>query len=545
MANGTAKNPESKVTSLTQRQTAVDNILADPEVATILRGHSDKSEDIRNAAEYLVQRTKAVQQYGPIVHGLREAAHAIANEKIKIFISHKTTDEEAAKTIETRLSALGGKHIEVNYAPNLTFGLPWPDQLREQVRVAHWFILLLPDPSFDWDWVLFETGMFRAQMVPGNRLICLHHETADPPNQIAEFHAVKAQQEKIVELLKDLFTRPNAVPGMKPINPKADKLLTETAKEIRELVSPPHDRRRHRFEPFVRIKSNLPTDPQELKDLALEGIEKLLNEATLDWISDQDPGTNRRALDIFGKLPPQPQTWGQLVSKVAKKEGADPRWLEELCAAIKEAAKRDRFAPIQATFRAADEHKKVYRPILYAVERFPDGLIAAFLVVFVEDVGGTVTEPTHVPKKGYVELISSIRLGYRFRWEVVEEYRQIRDSKEIPGLKAALERVMKEDESRGEHDLGELHRFFRRGQAARVERLRGMFVDCVQNLGVLIAREDTEGLRKLLTNFASANQEYLKLSTGRFAEMNEELSGQHSRGRRGTRWLLRLMTGRR
>ena len=46
-------------------------------------------------------------------------------------------------------------------------GKPWRNKIREEIHRANWFILLLPDPSEDWDWCLYETGMFEGDLDNG------------------------------------------------------------------------------------------------------------------------------------------------------------------------------------------------------------------------------------------------------------------------------------------------------------------------------------------------------------------------------------------
>ena len=509
------------MTTTASKNDRIDELLRDDEVARIIIDNPDKAANIRAGAQYLLDREEELETFGRPIAGLRVAARAIAEERINLFISYKKREEEVAKHIEQHLSTFGGERIRVNYAAHFTPGFQWTAQIRAQVRDAHWFILLLPDPSLDWDWVLFETGMFRAQMVPGNRLVCLHHRDTDPPRQIAVFQAVKAECPEILRLLNDLFIKPNAVPGMDPINPKAAApFLERSAETIRKEVSPPHAIERQRFEPFVRIKLDLPTNRDQTQTLSLEDITQLLKKATFDWKSDRDTGTNAKALEIFGKLR-QPRTWDELLSTV-KRRGTDERWCEELCLAISQAVTGYVFAPIQATFQAADNGRTIYRPVLYGAEKYPDGLIAAFLIVFITDVGGTAADTTCVPFKGYAELISSIRLSYRFRWEVVEPFKDIRDMNNVTALEEALQRVMGESASRGEHNLEELAGFFGKN-VDRVGQLYRVFMDAIGELRNAIKRRDTQHIQGILTGFAPANQEYLKLSTAAFAQMNEEI----------------------
>lgn len=513
-----------------------DQLHKDPKVNKILKDPYIKRRYTRN--EVLQPKiTKAAEllKDEPNAAGLAKTAvdALLANQgkgRVNVFFSYKIKDKEKAGKIVETLEKLTRGRLNITWAQDFAAGEVLPETIRDAILEAHWFVLLLPDPSEDWDWCLFETGMFRGVMrsTKLNKVFCLRHYLNDQPGQIGEFLSVVARPDDPSDInntfLSKICSEEDFFPGMGQLCPfVTPDEISSAAAEINSVIFPPErrkERKRRRFEPFARIRLNLPMDQNSIRNLSSKDMEKLLNDAKFDWISDEDLGTNGEARRIFGWID-QPETWGTLVSSAIEGE-TDRRWVGELCSALKQAAIGMTFTPVQATFQAANAEKKIYRPILYAVERSADNSIAAFLIIFVEDVGGTATHPSHVPIKGYVELISSIRLCYRFRWEIVEPFHRISNDNDIIALKEALNRVMKENKSRGKHELDELHTFFEGAEDRRVDELRGMFLNCVQKLPVLMENRDLEGLRTLLTNFAPHNQEYLKLSTKLFADMNAE-----------------------
>jgi hypothetical protein len=87
---------------------------------------------------------------------------------VKVFFSYKKVDERAATTIVEALNENAADKLDITYMAGFTeqfAGQRWRDQISKGVRSANWFILLLPDPSDELDWCLFETGLFEAQLL--------------------------------------------------------------------------------------------------------------------------------------------------------------------------------------------------------------------------------------------------------------------------------------------------------------------------------------------------------------------------------------------
>lgn len=515
------------------QEPTVADLIQDVEVAEIIKKYPYTEEGIKKGTKFLIENKEDFKNLGTTVEGLRKASRAHRDRTINIFISYKLKEQPAADVLAKYLNLYGGNSVELGYAPNFKKGFEWTEAIRSKVRSAHWFILILPDPSLDWDWVLFETGMFRALMAPGDRLICLHHADVKPPRQIQEFNAVKANDSEILDLLKDLLVRPDAIPGMEAINPKAEESLEDVAKEIQLAIRGP-DIKEHtervRFTPYARIQLELPTNPDDRTELSIEDISKLLDKAKIVDDRSGNKGTNDLAREIFG-WNRQPSSWGGLAADTLK-ASPDSRWHEEICVELLKAASGKAMGTIQATFTAMDGTEAVYRPLLYAMEQYPSGAIDAFLITFVKDFGASKVgdaanqQLAGYPSKAYTTLVAYMRLSYRFRWEVVEEFRDIDSLKRVPALKEAYERVMQETSSRGVGTLEDLAPIFKNiGEQNHVQELYAIFAKARKDLEMILEQTPAElkYIRKILSDFAPANQDYLTLSSSLFTQMNEEL----------------------
>ncbi len=171
-----------------------------------------------------------------VVHSIKKFARAIYNNKINVFISYKPKDEAVATAVVKAMRGASSK-LNITYASEFSSNKDYREKSLRATRNAHWFILLLPDPAEDWDWCLYESGLFRAKKLPGDRLICIHHEGSKIPNQISNVEAVPATRTRLIPFLKKLFCEPNPLPGMDAIN--KDTMVEPIAEIISSQVSPP------------------------------------------------------------------------------------------------------------------------------------------------------------------------------------------------------------------------------------------------------------------------------------------------------------------
>ena len=215
----------------------VNEILSDPKIRKIIDRNPQIENSVERAAEILNEEPHPLA-------AVRESIRGIINNKIDVFFSYKSKDEKTARKVVEQLRVFAGDKLRITYAADFPrdAGTNWSKKIRESIKKAQWFILLLPDPSADWDWCLFETGMFRGKMVSDkvNRLFCLHHPDVQPPPQIKEFQAIKAEVDNVQSFLKMVYLDKDPIPGMDPINPHiTTDLLEGIAEIIANAISPP------------------------------------------------------------------------------------------------------------------------------------------------------------------------------------------------------------------------------------------------------------------------------------------------------------------
>lgn len=479
----------------------VEEISADPEVRFLMENYQGATKQIKAAIQQLSKKEDGLAAMKKILPALRD-------RKLHVFFSYKKKDEKTASAIVDILRQYGAEKLEITYMADFTeeiAGKSWRGKIRNEVCRANWFILLLPDPSEDWDWCLYETGLFDRQPTSADRLICLHHSDIKIPSAIREYHAVPAKASEIIKFLRMVFVNKNPIPGMDPINKYIEKKLPSIASEIADAIRPPIKEIEHRiYEPYIKLQIENPTDLQNKADL---------DKALVLEISQE-------ALKIFGRWE-KPRTLGEL-RKGIKESPSNGRWREELFHVIRKITDGRIFTPIQAVFHTQDD--KIYRPVAQAIDKVKgEDEIKAFHITFSEEIGAL---DTSAMPHGVETLATMLRLAFRFRWEVLEKFGKGRFAKkDIARLTNVLQRIEQDAESRGIMEQDVDMSFFLETQQKRVVEMYEYWytlrdpVGETGELDIALNNKDAKKITAILTKMVPINQEFLEMAATRFSDL--------------------------
>lgn len=346
------------------QDTKIDGILADEEIERKIGNDDELRAKVRRAAELLQKNPNAVNAVRSVIEPLRR-------NQLTIFLSYKIADAGIAKQLVRTLRLPAGEKLNIKYAEEFQYGDKWREEIEKSITEANWFVLLLPSPSADWDWCLFEAGQFRGNMLAGDKLICLHHPDTPRPEQITEFQAVEGKQSPVENFLRQLFVEPNTIPGMPAINPYAEPEISKIATTICEsLTALAGDTfaRSIVFGRYVTIQSDAPGEmkgPGDLEDA------KLI-----------DTNISRDQFQGMFDILERPGTWGELVGPLVEAQ-PEGQWLDELTKAISSAAVNRGFNRVQSTFSGIRDKEK-YMPVLQRMERRRGDSADSFEIVFRE-----------------------------------------------------------------------------------------------------------------------------------------------------------------
>ncbi|MES9945944.1 MAG: hypothetical protein ABW080_13380 [Candidatus Thiodiazotropha sp.] len=477
------------------------DLLQDPEITDYLNSHQSVAEHIQRAADLLANEADGLKS-------LHKLLPALSNKIINVFFSYKAKDENTAKAVVDILRKKSAGKLSITYQADFTeniSGKPWRDKITTEICKANWFILLLPDPSDDWDWCLFETGIFEGQQSSADRLICLHHPDIAVPDPIDGYHAVAAIPSEVEKFLRMVFVNENPLYGLDPVNPALADNLSEISDKIVEAISPP---RKNLFKqplmPWVEICVDDPQNMMQMKDL---------NRAVIRY-------ANRDALDLFDFLD-QPDTWGDLV-EVIEKFSNDDRWQNELFHVVRKIGSGRRFEQVQAVFNTAAE--KIYKPVVCAIDRLGrKGKIDTFQIGFIEEVGAI--NAAEIPT-ALSALATTLRYAFRFRWEILEKYAPIDlNEDDIIGLDNALQRIEHDAESRGVSDEESLKSLF--SSKTELEEISQMYSiwyelrnpEMTGKLDIAIRDRDAHTVKSILNELIPMNKHFLNMTAERFSSL--------------------------
>ena len=476
-------------------------LLNEPVIAQFIATHQGATaESVRRAAEYLKN-----QNSPDALDALKKILPALDERSVKVFFSYKKKDEDAAKNIIEQLKIHSAEKLQIcsmaDYGVQIV-GQSWRNAIRKDISSANWFMLLLPDPTDDWDWCMYETGLFEAHRTSSDRLICIYHPDSRLPSQLEGYQAVRATIPEMEDFLKGLFMGDDQVPGFKALNRAIEPDISSLAKEIVDTIRPPRKNViRQTFPAWVELSINK-------------------NDLTDDFALDQAAvvDCNDEALQLFHFLQ-RPKSFEILRSKVLE---TDSRWRIELSKAIKAIGEGEMFEPVQAVFKS--RNGKIYRPVACAVDRIGDteGPIERYHVAFVEEVGAL--DSSSFPKQMTV-LSSVLRFSFRFRWEVLEPFSSgTMSESDVMKLENTLLRMRADWFSRGMTDFSAVLQCFSDDKAKRIGEIMRQWqkarnAEGTGAIDVAIQNKDVAAIPGLLRDFLPLSQEFLELAADRFSEM--------------------------
>src|SRR5580765_8737085 len=115
---------------------------------------------------------------------------AVSDDKFAVFISHKHDDHALAVKVKDAIESLNREVIDCFVSDvDITAGTDWRREIRSALARSHILLLLFTAPSKNWDWCLFETGLYmrfdRAEKNQVSSVVCLFSPGQASPSPIA------------------------------------------------------------------------------------------------------------------------------------------------------------------------------------------------------------------------------------------------------------------------------------------------------------------------------------------------------------------------
>ncbi len=281
----------------------------------------------------------------------------------KIFVSYKSEYETISLKFKETLKLWGAGKLEIKSMADISAGEDYRSWITQCLKEANFLILVYTAPYASWDWCLYEVGMFDDGKRP---ITCVHNPEFDPPQPLNKFQNIPANVKGLKGFLKDLYGTAKFTGSENPINPGFANNKEErvrVSEELEELLRFGVAKQQY-MNNYFKI---------HVKDLKRIKEEKIPKDALVE--------TNAESLALFGLLPKDKWSWGDIENTV-KKIG-EVGWIDELNKAAYNAA-RNRI-PDQITKKLKIEKRdETYRPVLYRVDYGTEKSIIFYILFVIE-----------------------------------------------------------------------------------------------------------------------------------------------------------------
>lgn len=294
----------------------------------------------------------------------------ISDDTFRVFISHKHEDHELAMTVQTQLEKLIPKNLADRpiecfvSGDDILAATDWNRKIRSEMTRSHLLLLLFTNSSRNWDWCLYETGLFvRFEREDVQAIVCMYEDGGVPPGPLGSVQCVAVTRGRVAKFLKDLCYETHQMSDDWRRGALAKRSLpAERFVRAADCIVESFERTlagvRGTYHPCHRIVLDTGT-AKPGKGIPVDG--RLV-------VGEDDTSTYTMSLCGFAGIR-EKRTWGDVLDHLGARRST---WRRELDDAYRRALTGDLFTPVKATFVAWDEvagQERVYKPILYEIQR--------------------------------------------------------------------------------------------------------------------------------------------------------------------------------
>ena len=441
----------------------------------------------------------------------------IPDDKFRVFISHKHEDHEVATTVAKWLESISTSLECFVSGSDIAAGTDWNREIREALKTSHLLVLLFTNPSHNWDWCLYEAGLFtRLDEEDVRAVVSLFHPDGTTPRVLENLQGVPARESAIQEFLENLCKSTWRVSDdwrRGPLNPRVrPQVLKEAARQIESAFPAAMSRATHH--PCHRLVLDLSG--------ATERTDGIPDEARVV----EGPGaTETYTLSLFQVASGvRSRTWGDLVAAV---RGETAPWRCQLDRRYAAALRGELFAPTTATLRAfalEQRYRRHYRPIIYEIVRAPSPAGAQPSTAERPPLAVTIVfDPQLAPTQVGGSALNLVRIYARFAAEVFDVFcgTVAQRTASSPGvfieIREALQIINEEAERSCVFELGELeHVYGDTYQGSEVQELSARWDSELHELERVLTAQDALAVEELLGEMRELNRRSAVAATRRY-----------------------------
>lgn len=296
-----------------------------------------------------------------------------SSEKFRIFISHKHDDHDSAAGLAEALDGLSDKIKCFVSGSDLAAGSDWNAEIRAQLMTSHLLLLVFTEPSKNWDWCLYEAGLFTS-LGDEHSVVCLYRPKGASPRPLKTLQGVQVEPEGMQRFLFQLCEQTWRVAQKWRLGALEPGIARERLAEVAQAMigafpkEPP---------PMQVAASNLTHYPCHRVVLDLRTLQDVRTGIPREArVVEGDGATSTFTLSLFNLTRGlRARTWGDLVDAT---RSAGSTWQADLDFRFAAALREELFSPSRTTPMPlvdayTGQHKRSYRPVLYEILREPAG----------------------------------------------------------------------------------------------------------------------------------------------------------------------------
>ncbi len=290
---------------------------------------------------------------------------AVSDDKFAVFISHKHDDHVLAVKVKDAIESLNREVIDCFVSDiDITAGMDWRREIRSALARSHMLLLLFTAPSKNWDWCLYETGLYtRFDKADVRAVVCLFNPGQAAPSPLADLQGVPADADKIRVFLSTLCQRTWTISDDWRRGPLAPSIEEETVKEAAAAIA-------DAFRRSGSISAYYPCHRVVLSLSDSDDVTAGIPETARVMEGPNDTSGYTMALfDLAGST--GRRTWRDLLLAV---DGIYAPWRRELDAHFLQALGEKLFPPIVGRMPAGRSCRfgdRRYHPVIYSIDRGP------------------------------------------------------------------------------------------------------------------------------------------------------------------------------
>lgn len=292
-------------------------------------------------------------------------------ELFHIFISHKHDDHDAAAGLADVLHGVDEQIKCFVSGSDLVAGTDWNAAIRSRLMESHLLLLLFSEPSKNWDWCLYEAGLFTS-LGDEHSVVCLYQAGGASPRPLKALQGVQVTVPELQKFLVQLCTQTWQVTRKWRLGALKHKAVEQDFLPAATRLFNLFPKARPEVAPIPHL-THYPCHRVVLDLRGLDGAHDRIPDGAR--VVEGEGATSTFTMSLFNLTRGLGRrSWKDLVDATGT---TDRKWLDDLNTRYAAAMKEQLFSPALITPMPlidayTGQRRRSYRPMIYEIQRAPD-----------------------------------------------------------------------------------------------------------------------------------------------------------------------------